>query len=160
MKVPQKEIDWAIAIAEKLPEKFQQSAFSELLRFALNHDDEDEGITKRIKPNKQKLAAEDIDTSGLFPDLDLLASTGNKDQHVAWAVAELHARGEDVNNEAIRKIIREHLAIAPPSRQNTNRSLRSLTPKYVTRTKMGKKYSYAPSQKISEIFNDLKDDGE
>lgn len=159
MKNPQKEIDWAIGIAEKLPEKFQQSAFSELLRFALNHDDEDDSFTKKIKSNKQKLDAEEIDTSEVVPDLDLLASNGNKDQHVAWAVAELYSKGEDVNNESIRKIIRQHLAIAPPNRQNTNRSLRNLTPKYISRTKTGNKYIYVPSKRISEIFNDLKDEG-
>ena len=53
MKNPQKEIDWAAQIAEKLPEKFQQSAFSELLRYALTHMDGDTSSQK--KTSKQPI---------------------------------------------------------------------------------------------------------
>jgi len=156
MKIPQKEIDWAVQVAEKVPEKYQQSAFSELLRHALSQmDGEEDGLKKAIKKTIVKSPITDV--SGDFPDLHLLATQGNRDQHVAWAVAELYLREEDVNNNSIRKIIKEQLAITPPARQNTNRSLRNLTPKYIARTKIGRKYQYAPAIKFTEIFNGLED---
>ena len=36
MKVPQKEIDWAIEIAEGLPERYREAAFCELLKYSLS----------------------------------------------------------------------------------------------------------------------------
>jgi len=154
MKNPQKEIDWAIEIAEKLPEKFQQPAFSELLHYALFHSDEDEQLAKKPKDKLQPKIPDEVISDG-FPDLHLLAKQGNRDQHVAWAVANLYLNKEEVNNEAIRKVIREKLAITPPGRQNTNRSLRNLTPKYITRTMVGKKYNYAPNANFLEVFSEL-----
>ncbi len=154
MKNPQKEIDWAIEIAEKLPDKFQQPAFSELLRYALFHSEKEKELEEKPKGKLQQKLPEKVSSDG-FPDLDLLAKQGNRDQHVAWAVAELHLNNEEVNNQTIRKVIREKLAITPPIRQNTNRSLRNLTPKYITRTKIGKKYHYEPSANFLEIFDNL-----
>lgn len=157
MNNPQKEINWAIEIAEKLPEKFQQSAFSELLHYALFHSDESKRSEKKTKDKLQTKIPEKVLSDG-FPDLDLLAKQGNRDQHIAWAIAELYLNNMDVNNESIRKVLREKLAITPPGRQNTNRSLRNLTPKYITRTMVGKKYNYAPSTNFLEVFNDLEEE--
>lgn len=154
MKNPQKEIDWAIKIAEKLPEKFQQPAFSELLRYALFYSAREKEVEEKPKGKLQQKFSEKV-TSDEFPDLGLLAKQGNRDQHVAWAVAELHLTNEEVNNQTIRKVIREKLAITPPIRQNTNRSLRNLTPRYITRTKIGKKYNYEPSENFLKIFEKL-----
>lgn len=154
MKNPQKEIDWAIGIAEKLPEKFQQTAFAELLRYALLYSDNSEPPNKQLPKKSIHQITKETDFKN-FSDLDLLSKKGNRDQHIAWAVAELYARNEEVNNNSIRKIIREHLAITPPARQNANRSLRNLTPKYITRTKNGRKYNYTPTEIFIDIFNDL-----
>jgi hypothetical protein len=156
MKIPQKEIDWAIQVAEKLPDKFQQSGFSELLRYALSQIDDEHPQKKPVQKVIVKLPVTKV--SHDFPDLHRLAKEGNRDQHVAWAVAELFTREEEVNNISIRQIIKDHLAINPPSRQNTNRSLRNLTPKFIVRTKNGRKYHYAPATSFSQIFVGLKED--
>jgi hypothetical protein len=158
MKVPQKEIDWAVQVAEKLPDKFQQSGFSELLHYALFKMEDEVGSHQNKSVQKLIMKLPVTDVSADFPDLHRLAKKGNRDQHVAWAVAELYMREEEVNNNSIRQIIKEHLAITPPSRQNTNRSLRNLTPKFILRTKNGRKYAYAPTPKFTEIFVDLKED--
>ncbi len=88
----------------------------------------------------------------------ILAKKGSRDQHIAWAIAELFSRNEEANNLSIRDVIREYLAISPPGRQNTSRSLRNLTPKYVLRTKTDNKYHYIPNAQLAEIFQNLNDE--
>ena len=94
-----------------------------------------------------------------IPDAHLIATKGDRDQQIAWAVAELFTRGEEINNQTIREIIRIHLAITPPNEPNTSRSLQKLTPKYIMREKgeSGKAYSYSPTINLIELFDDLKD---
>lgn len=155
MKNPRESIEWAMGLAKGVPEEFRIVAFSELLRYSLNLISNTSSNPDVIKNNRPLPPLHNI-SDGL-PDLHLLAQKGSRDQHVAWAVAELYARSEEINNESIRRIIREHLAITPPARQNTNRSLRDLTPKYIIRTKTGKKYFYTPSARLLEIFEGLED---
>jgi hypothetical protein len=155
MKNPKESIEWAIGLAKDVPEEFQVVAFAELLRYSLNLISNTLSNPDLNKNNRSLPPLHNI-SNGL-PDLHLLAKKGSRDQHVAWAVAELYARGEEINNESIRRIIKEYLAITPPVRQNTNRSLRDLTPKYIIRTKTGKKYFYTPSARLLEIFEGLED---
>jgi hypothetical protein len=155
MKDPKESIEWAMGLTKDVPEEFRVVAFAELLRYSLSLISNTPGNSDLNKNNRPLPSLHNI-SNGL-PDLHLLAQKGSRDQHVAWAVAELFARGEEVNNESIRRIIKEHLAITPPVRQNTNRSLRDLTPKYIIRTKVGKKYFYSPSARLLEIFEGLED---
>ena len=156
MKTPKESINWAKELAEGVQEEYRVAAFAELLRYSLNVD---AGIPDAPNPPASRHPLPPLhDISNGLPDLQLLAKKGSRDQHVAWAVAELYARGEEINNESIRKIIREYLAITPPGRQNTNRSLRDLTPKNIIRTKVGKKYIYSPSAMLLDIFVGLGDE--
>ncbi len=160
MKNPKDAIDWAIQVSENLPEKYRESAFPELLRYALASEEISKSETRNAKVPLEKIVTPSpmVNVLNNLPEAHLLATKGNRDQHVAWAVAELNSRGEEAINVTIRKIIKEHLAVTPPTRQNTNRSLRNLTPKYIIRAKTGKKYHYVSSAKLAEIFKDLKDE--
>jgi hypothetical protein len=160
MKNIKKSIDWALKIVEEIPEKYQVSAFPHLLRFAFEslEDTDEELVFKEPKlkaPNSNSPLSEVLSK---LPDAHTLATRGDRDQHVAWAIAELFSRNEEANNVSILEIIRDHLAISPPGRQNTNRSLRNLTPKYVLRTKLHNKFHYVPSAKLAEVFENLKDE--
>jgi len=159
MSDPKEAIDWSLKMVEGVPEEHRVAAFSELLRYSLSSQSEPVNIPdqKTNLPQKDSQLSLVHDISKKLPELDLLAKKGSRDQHVAWAVAELYVRNEEVNNESIRRILKEHLAITPPARQNTNRSLRDLTPKFIIRTKVGKKYFYTPSIRLPEIFEGLED---
>ena len=153
MKNPKESINWAMELAKDVPEEFRVVAFAELLRYSLSLIPNIPSGPNLTQSNHPLPPLRNI--SSELPDLHLLAQKGSRDQHVAWAVAELYARSEEINNESIRRIIKEHLAITPPVRQNTNRSLRDLTPKYIIRTKTGNKYFYSPSARLPEIFEGL-----
>ncbi len=161
MKNPKAAIDWAIELADSLPERYRELAFSELLRHALNTVSEDnvESNFGEVSPKQKETPS--VLSSALkdIPDAHLVAAKGDRDQQVAWAVAELFNRGDEINNQAIREIIKTRLAISPPNEPNTSRSLQKLTPKYVMREKgeSGKAYSYLPTINLIEIFDDLKD---
>ena len=157
MKTTKEAIDFALKLAEDVPEEYRIVAFPELLRYSLSSLTTISSITKNSElPRNGSVSLDNF--SNTLPDLQVLVKKGNRDQHVAWAIAELFSRNEEANNLSIREIIREHLAISPPERQNTNRSLRNLTPKYVLRTKTDNKYHYVPSAHLAEVFENLKDE--
>lgn len=153
-------LNWAIDEAEKLPERYREIAFSELFQYALAH------IGKEIVGEKTDdvESFNSVSTSTKFetrdgiPEAHIISVKGKQKHHVAWAIWKINNNGEEANNKSIRDAIRDHLAVSPPNRQNTNRVLRDLTPRYVIRTKVGKEYQYKPSSKIFEAFKDLSDD--
>ncbi len=157
MKTTTEAIDFALKLAEDVPEEYRLIAFPELLRYSLSSLATVSSIAKDSElPRNHSISSDNI--SDTLPDLHILAKKGSRDQHIAWAIAELFSRNEEANNLSIRDVIREYLAISPLGRQNTNRSLRNLTPKYVLRTKTDNKYHYIPNAQLAEIFQNLNDE--
>jgi hypothetical protein len=96
--------------------------------------------------------------SNLPPD-HLIAENGSYDQKITWAVIRLFKDGQPAVNETIRDHIRLNLSISPPSRQNTNRSLRRLVPKYLSRepSGQGRSLTYFPKPEVLKLFKNLLD---
>lgn len=163
MKEIKEATKWAFEMTDGLPEAYKVVAFQELLRYRLS----------RAKPvaGQHRVATSTVDRGKTFnPKVgwisDVLAvlpadhsirERGSEEQKVAWAVINLANQGESAINKTIREFIRFNLGIAPPSRQNTNRALRGLFPKHLSRERVEeeKSYEYTPKPTIKEIFEKL-----
>lgn len=160
MNNPKVAAEWAVQMAELLPERYREAAFSVMLKFALESLDKDNFEPRGGQLSQEKTTISNTNLKKIMtgiPDDEVIATKGNRDQQIAWAIAKLVSHSEEANNTTICEIIKTILAINPPTRQNTNRSLRYLVPKYVIREKKknGRGYSYIPSVKITQIFEGL-----
>jgi len=155
-------VQWAIEIADDLPEKYQEAAFAELLRYALNSmpgaaevdtvaDTQAKPALHLSEPWQKKLISE-------LPEGYLVAK-GSRDQQTVWAVVKLLERGEEATPESVRKIIETGLGVASESPSNTSHSLRKLTPKYVKREEReeGRGYAYTPTAIALKAFEGLEE---
>lgn len=151
----EKKAKWAIEIAEHLPERYKDNAFRELFRLALQSSvPYDAPQTASSADPRSKLIEQILSKT---PEAYKVAEKGNRDQQVVWAVIELNRRGEGAYNESIREAIKTYLGINPPNRQNTNRAIRNLLPKYLIREKRegGKGFKYEATTNSIKIFEGI-----
>ena len=154
-------IEWAIEMAEGLPEKYQVVAFAELLRHALKSTSYaaesgagESSLAATLQPASQSLQERLI---GELPDDYLVATNGSRDHQTVWAAIKLWQQGKEVTSASIIDCVKTHLCIQPEGAANTSTRLRNLTPKYLSREKReeGQGYAYRPTPKASDIFEDL-----
>jgi hypothetical protein len=157
MKSPNEAAQWAVKMAETLPEKYRPVAFAEFLRFALLNDAEDghsgEGpadtsLTLPPKNNPSWV----LDVYAGVPEDHVVAAGSNK-QRAVWAVIKLHSMGQSATSPAIREIIKTQLGVTPESEKHMPDTLKELTPEYLSRKKEGRGFRYLPSRASLEIFN-------
>jgi len=153
-------LQWAIEIADDLPEKYQEAAFAELLRYALNSmpgaaevdtvaDTQTKPALHLSEPWQKKLIIE-------LPEGYLVAK-GSRDQQTVWAAIKLWEQGDEAMAKTVRETIKTKLGVTPESKDNTSRRLRQLTPEYLTREKKGRGYVYTPTAKALEVFEGLEE---
>lgn len=122
-------------------------------------DDAEDEMVSNLAEEKREAEISDWFSSAVkkLPPDHLIASEGSYDQKVGWAVMRLFEERKPAVNEAIRDYIRLNLSIAPPSRQNTNRSLRRMTPKFLSREQAGdgRSLAYYPKPSVLGLFTDL-----
>lgn len=169
----------AVRMTEGLPEKFQQAAFKEIVRFSLERQltqpvpapnlatasnvvsatrNEGNVTTADESSTAAVLSARDeLPTTDELPAPHVVKEQGNRAQQTIWAVIRIHGRGDEVDVPAIQEEIKKALATKPQRANNTSRTLRRLTPKYVNRhdREEGQGYSYTPTEHAFEIFKDL-----
>lgn len=145
----------AAAAAKRGPEEFREVVFAEVLRYELLKTLP--GIdTGGREPQGRTYAHEMATFEGIEPHK--VAEKGNRQMQAVWAVMELSKDESVADNEAIRKKIKDTLSVKPQSRQDTNRTLRKLVPKYLTRKEKveGQGYEYFPGPDASDIFERLR----
>lgn len=96
--------------------------------------------------------------AGEMPEAYDIQGRGSRQQQAVWAVVTLFARGADATTEEIMKLIRTELGIAPQNEQNTARTLRNLTPRFVMRRDRadGRGYVYEPTANALDAFENLR----
>jgi hypothetical protein len=157
-------VQWAMEIADNLPEQYQEAAFAELLRYALSSmpgaAEVDTVADTQAKPDlhpsepwQKKLISE-------LPKDYLVARKGTRDQQTAWAAIKLWEQGDEATSKTVRETIKTKLGVTPPSEDNTSNRLRQLTPKYLRREKRkkGRGYAYTPTAKALEAFEGLEEE--
>lgn len=155
-------VQWAMEIVDDLPEKYQEAAFAELLRYALSSmpgaaevdtvaDTQAKPALYLSEPWQKKLISK-------LPEGYLVAK-GSRDQQTVWAVVKLLERGEEATSESVRKIIKTCLGVSPESLGNTSGRLGKLTPRHVKRKERedGKGYAYTPTVMAFEVFEGLEE---
>ncbi len=158
---------WAEEMSKELPSEYKVAGFQEFLRYRLAISEERNlAPDLPIAPNDQDYPKDHkkqptdwiSDLVSEIPADHLIRESGSEDQKVAWAVINLANKGHEGINRAISEYIRFNLGIAPPSRQNINRALRNLFPKYLSREKHEKtrSYAYMPKPAVKETFAKLK----
>lgn len=148
----------AVEAAGEAPEELREAAFRIVLERLLDLEPAQPNSptgTPAEKPPKHNSWEERLFAN--LPEGHLVQERGDRKQQTVWAVASLHQRGTDVTSEEIRRLIRTELGIAPQNDQNTARTLRGLTPRYVVRRDRteGRGYIYEPTARSIEIFEDM-----
>jgi hypothetical protein len=148
-------VQWAMEIADSVPERYQLATFSELLRFALRSQPEnklDHPIAS--EPSSQPAVVSEKALTGV-PDPFLVAENGSREQQIVWAVIQLCEEAEEATTNTVMNLIQNRLSISSPARANTSRMLGELTPKYLTRKKEGRGFVYRPTSRATEIFEGI-----
>ncbi len=150
----------ALEAADAGPDEFRSTTYSEVLRFKLSQlvglvDTSSGAADLRASQRRER------EPQGGAPESYMLADHGTKEMHVVWAVIEITEEEAIADNKAIRQRIQEVLGVTPQNRQNTNRTLRDLVPRYLRRSvkEQGRGYQYLPGPRALEIFADLGADG-
>jgi hypothetical protein len=163
MPNPEPIIQWAIEIAEGLPEKYQVVAFAELLQHALRStshgaesDEQETPPTATPQPPGQLLQERLVSQ---LPEDYLVAAKGTRDQQTVLVAIRLWHQGEEVNPASVMDSVKTQLCVPPESRSNTSARLRDLSPRYLTRRQReeGRGYAYEPTLKAIEIFEGLEE---
>ena len=146
----------AIEAADAGPDEFRAITYTEILKFKLS---------QLVAAGHAPSGSADLEVGqgseqGLqsgAPESFLVADHGTKEMQVVWAVVEITQEGATADNPAIRQRIEEVLGVTPQNRQNTNRTLRTLVPRYLRRTSKeeGRGYQYSPGPRALEIFSAL-----
>lgn len=151
-------IEWAMEIADNLPEKYQVAAFAELLRHALTVESSvvERSEAGSSQPSSQPLRERLVNE---LPDEYLVARNGSRDQQTVWAVIKLWHQGEEIIPASVMDFIRTHLCIQPEGQANTSTRLRKLAPRYLTRQERetGQGYEYEPTFRAIEVFEGLEE---
>lgn len=154
-------IQWAIEIAEGLPEEYQVVAFTELLQHALKSMSYvaesgagEPPLAATLQPASQPLLERLVSE---LPDDYLVAAQGSRDHQTVWAAVKLWQQGKEVTSASVIDCVKTNLCIQPEGTGNTSTRLRNLTPRYLSRAKReeGQGYVYQPTPNASEIFEDL-----
>jgi len=151
-----KAISTAIEAAKKVPEEFRIVTYQEVLRHELVASDSEEqhSVSAERKPRRPTR----VNRSEIrLPEAHLVADSGDRSIQIVWAVISLRTEGVEADNEAIRNKIELSLGTKPENRQNTNRTLGGLVPKYLTRheKEIGRGYAFEPAARAIEIFEGL-----
>lgn len=93
-----------------------------------------------------------------LPDAHDVAEHGGRNAQTIWAIVTLFSRDQEATNNTIRDLIKAELGIAPEARTNLGTRLQELTPKYITRQKVGRSYRYAPTRGALEVFKGMDSD--
>jgi hypothetical protein len=151
----------AVKIADKLPEKYQQVAFTEIFRGL-------QGGNNLTAPSKTETKAMGGKSSGPtsegfpkwfeqlvegLPEMNTIAD-GTRDQQTVWATIKLFSKGKDANTGSISKLIKD-IGISPERRSNLSGRLGRLTPKYLSREEIpdgNGAYRYFPTRACGDIF--------
>ena len=144
-------------IVEEIPSDLRTSAFAELLKFVLNPDSES------LLLSHDTPAVEGKDTSNadipewlsnIFsnkPEPHVVAS-GSRQEQAAWGIIQLCSEQKHATKENLREVLKTRLGVTPESKSNTNRTLRNLVPRYLTREESDNGYSYLPTRNILDVF--------
>lgn len=162
----QRIISEIIESVDNFQEPYNEIAFKEILRHRLSSP-KSLNTLENISSINQPESSVDIHKNLLrndwevelfnnIPEAYIIAESGSRDQQTLWAVITLHSRSKEPDNDSIRKVLRDELGISPQSKSNTARTLRSLTPQFLSREKDGKSYVYKPNRSSIKIFDDLK----
>jgi len=149
--------DEALAMAAELadaqPDRYRNAAYQVLLsNFLIEADN----LSTEKNPNKQNAPKRKPPKKEAGPpEAHQVAARGNRTQQAGWAASHLADRGEKVSPSAVRAEIKAALGIKPQNVANTSTALKSLTPKYLSREKDGRGFSYVPTARMLELFADL-----
>lgn len=165
---PQEAVSRAAKGAEAAPERYKDSAFATILQHLLggspSHESDVDGtdsvnnadsanpadpVQPHAKPEWRAEVADGI------PEAHKVADSNKRTVQAMWAVITLWKREEPANSENIRIIIREKLGVSPEGPQNMSATLKSLVPKYLNRTKVGRGFEYEPLKRSLEVFGEL-----
>lgn len=151
-------LTWTEEQVKALPSEYRAAAFQELLGYKLAaRQPESASTAAQVSQSPTAPVASNWISqilSDLPPDF-AVSERGSEEQRVAWAVLHLVAAGSLAVNKSIGEEIRLKLSVPPPSRQNINRALRKLTPKYLSREQHGRGLAYFPKPAIRELFANL-----
>lgn len=103
-------LQWAMEIADDLPEKYQEAAFAELLRHALSSipgaaevdtvaDIQAKPALHPSEPWQKKLISE-------LPEDYFVARQGSRDQQTVWAAIKLWEQGDEATSKTVRETIK------------------------------------------------------
>lgn len=155
-------VQWAMEIVDDLPEKYQEAAFAELLRYALSSMPGAEVDTVADTQAKPDLHPSEPWQKKLMSELPkdyLVAGKGSRDQQTIWAAIKLWEQGDEATSRTVPETIKTKLSVTPESKDNTSKRLRQLTPEYLRREKRkeGQGYTYIPTVKALEVFEGLEE---
>jgi hypothetical protein len=162
---PMSIIESAMEIAEKLPEKYQVAAFAELVCHGLRSAP----VLLESDPDEQVRAGPDIPeepslgerlVAELPNDFDV-AEKGSRAQQALWAVVKLWQDGAEATPLGVCDTIKMKLGKTAESPDNTSKTLRKLTPRYLERhrSQKGRGYTYVPKKNALEVFDGIQEGG-
>lgn len=146
----------AAEAAEEAPEELREAAFRTVLERLLEREGGPEKDAPQTPPEAIESDSWEERLLKELPEGHVVQEEGDRGQQTVWAVATLHGRDLEATTEQIRRIIRTELGIAPQNEQNTARTLRKLTPRFLIRRERpdGRGYVYEPTARSVEIFED------
>lgn len=148
-------IETARLAVENLPEHLQGPAFSIILERLLGH----RGIPPASMPaSTAALSGQSPTPPATTPLPALVKEAGSRRQQVAWALITLAGRSESATSDAVVRVIKDELGATPPTAGNASADLKGMTPRYATRTKVGRGYEYAPTASVAELLDGLNDE--
>lgn len=156
------EINWTLEKIETIPEEYRVAAFKVLLKYKLLGKDDSRQDPEGLIISEQDNSTDNSDDWKIklykeIPHAHVIAQSGDRKQQALWAVIELHKIDAEANTNSIRETIKKKLAITPETVDNTSKTLKLLTPKYIIREdrEKGQGFTYHPTQFSLECFEDL-----
>jgi len=158
-------LDWAKELSNRLPDKYQKSAFEILLQYKLNGihgklvnltEEYDKSV---IIPNNEKKVLEDweVEIINNLPNPESIIKSNFRQKQALWAVIELLKENKEATVDEIRNTIRRKLGIKPQVTSNLCKTLSKLEEMGVlTREKKDdtKLYIYYPTIEAKHFFGE------
>lgn len=141
---------------EGLPKHLQAVAFGEALTWLLRGRPAVGDGARSIggageHSDSEETANGDVGLATGLPPAHVVADGTNREK-LAWAVVTLYSRGQEATTASVMEIIKDELSVTPPNRADVSNGLRELTPRYLSREKVGRGYAYQPQGRILDIF--------
>lgn len=165
LKAVKEAVDNAISVVEEIPEQYREEALAPVLRALLDTSlptavgsakshKVPGGKTEpanRAHPGAETFAPWENQLLSKLPEPHVVAD-GSRAQQAVWAIVRLRQKGETADRSSINKIIKHELGVTPQDLNNTSRTLGTIVPRFATREKEGRGYSYRPSRHALEVF--------